>query len=135
MIRRRQVLSSAAAVLAAPALVERVGAEQPFDWKQFKGQTLSVAMTKSPRADVMQAHQKEFEALTGITVESEQMPEQQQRPKMVLELSTGHPSFDVTHFSLHVSKRIVGQGKWLEDFAALRRQSAIDRAGLRLRGF
>ena len=115
MIRRRTVLQATAGMLAAPAIVERVGAQQAFDWKQFKGQTLSVSMTKSPRADVMQAHQKEFEALTGITVESEQMPEQQQRPKMVLELSTGHPSFDVTHFSLHVSKRIVGQGKWLED--------------------
>ncbi len=114
MIRRRTVLS-AAALLAAPAIVERVGAQQAFDWKQFKGQTLSVSMTKSPRADVMQAHQKEFEALTGITVESEQMPEQQQRPKMVLELSSGRPSFDVTHFSLHVSKRVIGQGKWLED--------------------
>ena len=34
---------------------------------------------------------------------------------MVLELSTGHPSFDVVHLSLHVSKRIVGQGKWLVD--------------------
>jgi len=115
MIRRRNVLQSAAAVLAAPALVSSVGAQSAFDWKQFKGQTLVVSMTKSPRADVMQAHQKEFEALTGITVESEQTPEQQQRPKMVLELSTGRPSFDVTHFSLHVSKRIVGRGKWLED--------------------
>ena len=115
MFRRRQVIQTAAAMLAAPAIVERARAQSVFDWKQFKGQTLSVSMTKSPRADVMQAHQKEFEALTGISVESEQMPEQQQRPKMVLELSTGHPSFDVTHFSLHVSKRILGQGKWLED--------------------
>jgi multiple sugar transport system substrate-binding protein len=112
MMRRRALLG---AVLAAPAIVERVGAQSAFDWKQAKGQTLVVSLTKSPRADLLQGHQKEFEALTGIRVESEQMPEQQQRPKMVLELSTGHPSFDVTHFSLHVSKRIVGAGHWLED--------------------
>ncbi len=111
-MRRRALLG---AVLAAPAIVERVGAQSAFDWKQAKGQTLVVSLTKSPRADLLQGHQKEFEALTGIRVESEQMPEQQQRPKMVLELSTGHPSFDVTHFSLHVSKRIVGAGHWLED--------------------
>ena len=43
------------------------------------------------------------------------MPEQQQRTKAILELSTGRPSFDVMHYSLHVSKRIVGRGKWLED--------------------
>jgi multiple sugar transport system substrate-binding protein len=115
MLQRRRMLQSAAAILAAPALIEQVGAQSAFDWKQFKGQSLTISMTKSPRADVMQAHQKEFEALTGIKVESEQLPEQQQRPKMVLELSTGRPSFDVTHFSLHVNKRIVGQGKWLED--------------------
>ena len=115
MINRRHVLQGGASLLAAPALVESVGAQSAFDWKQFKGQTIVVSMTKSPRADVMQAHQKEFQALTGITVESEQLPEQQQRPKMVLELSSGRPSFDVTHFSLHVSKRVVGRGKWLED--------------------
>ena len=43
------------------------------------------------------------------------MPEQQQRPKMVMELASGNPSFDVTHYSLHVSKRVVGVGHWLED--------------------
>ena len=29
--------------------------------------------------------------------------------------ASGSPSFDVTHFSLHVSKRVVGAGHWLED--------------------
>jgi multiple sugar transport system substrate-binding protein len=43
------------------------------------------------------------------------MPEQQQRPKMVMELASGRPSFDVTHYSLHVSKRVIGTGLWLED--------------------
>src|ERR1035437_6715083 len=43
------------------------------------------------------------------------MPEQQQRPKMVMELASGRPSFDITHFSLHVSKRVVRTGHWLED--------------------
>ncbi len=43
------------------------------------------------------------------------MPEQQQRPKMVMELASGRPSFDVTHYSLHVSKRVIGSGQWLVD--------------------
>lgn len=115
MIKRRSLLAASAAALAAPALVEKVGAQSAFDWKQFKGKTIVVSLTKSPRADNLQAHQKEFEDLTGIRVESEQMPEQQQRPKMVMELASGRPSFDVTHFSLHVSKRVIGTGKWLED--------------------
>jgi multiple sugar transport system substrate-binding protein len=115
MIRRRTLLAASTALLAAPAIVRRAGAQSAFDWQQCKGQTLTVSLTKNPRADNLQAHEKEFEALTGIKVLSEQMPEQQQRPKMVMELASGRPSFDVTHFSLHVSKRVVGVGLWLED--------------------
>ena len=115
MIRRRTLLTATTALLAAPAIISRAGAQSAFDWQQCKGQTITVSLTKSPRADNLQAHQKEFEALTGIKVLSEQMPEQQQRPKMVMELASGRPSFDVTHFSLHVSKRVVGEGHWLED--------------------
>ncbi len=115
MLRRRTLLQASSALLAAPALAARADAQSRFDWKQCKGQSIVIAMSKNPRADVLQQHQKEFEALTGIEVESEQMPEQQQRQKMVLELSTGRPSFDVAHVSLHVSKRIIGAGKWLVD--------------------
>ena len=115
MIGRRTLLATTAAMLATPAIVGRVGAQSTFDWKRCKGQTIVVSLTKNPRADNLQAHQKEFEALTGIRVESEQMPEQQQRPKMVMELASGNPSFDVPHYSLHVSKRVVGVGHWLED--------------------
>ncbi len=114
MIRRRTLLAASTALLAAHDL-RRAGAQSAFNWQQFKGQTIIVSLTKSPRADNLQAHEKEFEALTGIKVLSEQMPEQQQRPKMVMELASGRPSFDVTHFSLHVSKRVVGVGHWLED--------------------
>ena len=132
MIGRRTFLTSTAATLAAPAIVQKAGAQSAFDWKQCKGQTIVVSLTKSPRADNLQAHEKEFEELTGIKVKSEQMPEQQQRPKMVMELASGNPSFDVTHFSLHVSKRVVGAGKWLVDMRALPGEPEADRAGLRL---
>jgi multiple sugar transport system substrate-binding protein len=114
MIRRRTFLSASAATLAAPALVAKVGAQSAFDWQQCKGQTITVSLTKSPPADNLQAHEKEFEALTGIRVLSEQIPELQFRPKMVMELASGNPSFDVTEFSL-LSKRTIGAGKWLED--------------------
>ena len=46
---------------------------------------------RRPGADAM----KEFEELTGINVGFEQIPEQQQRPKVAMEMATGHPSFDV----------------------------------------
>ena len=125
MLGRRTLLTGTAAALAMPAIVERVGAQSAFDWKRFKGQTIVVSLTKNPRADNLQQHQKEFEELTGIRVQSEQMPEQQQRPKMVMELASAHPSFDVTHFSLHVSKRVVGSGKWLVDLRPYLQDAAL----------
>ena len=115
MPTRRRLLAATAAMLAAPALVEKVGAQSAFDWKRFKGTEIEVTLTLNPRSDILQRHQKEFEELTGIKVGSEQIPEQQQRQKIVIEFASGRPSFDVTMISLHVSKRTLGKAKWLSD--------------------
>src|ERR1035437_868989 len=53
--------------------------------------------------------------MTGIKVGSEQIPEQQQRTQAAMELTTGHPSFDVMAISLHGQKRLVEKAKWMED--------------------
>jgi ABC-type glycerol-3-phosphate transport system substrate-binding protein len=53
--------------------------------------------------------------LTGIEVDSEQIPEQQQRQKAVIELASGKPSFDVIHLSYHVQKRQFEKAGWLAD--------------------
>src|SRR3954453_670145 len=123
MISRRTLLAASAATLCAPAIVERANAQSAFDWKQAKGTKLEVNFAKTPRADILQAHQKEFEELTGIKVGSEQIPEQQQRPKVAMELSTGRPSFDVVSLSLHVQKRLIEKGKWMEDLRPYLRDS------------
>jgi multiple sugar transport system substrate-binding protein len=114
-IFRRHLLAGAAGTLAAPAIVEQVGAQSAFDWRRFRGTELEVSLTLSPRGDTLQRHQKEFEDLTGIKVGSEQVPEQQHRQKLVIEFTSGRPSFDVVTISLHVSKRQVGKARWLTD--------------------
>ena len=119
MIRRRTLLATSAGALCAPALIERANAQSAFDWKQAKGTKLEVNLAKSPRADVLQAHQKEFEELTGIKVGAEQIPEQQQRPKVAMEMSSGHPSFDVVNVAMHVQKRLIEKGRWMEDLRPL----------------
>ncbi|HYZ61635.1 MAG TPA: sugar ABC transporter substrate-binding protein [Acetobacteraceae bacterium] len=119
MIRRRTLLAASASALCAPAIVERANAQSAFDWKQAKGTKLEVNLAKSPRADVLQSHQKEFEELTGIKVGSEQIPEQQQRPKVAMEMSSGHPSFDVVNVAMHVQKRLIEKGRWMEDLRPL----------------
>ena len=119
MIRRRTLLAASAGALCAPAIVERANAQSAFDWKQAKGTKLEVNFAKSPRGDVLQAHQKEFEELTGIKVGSEQIPEQQQRPKVAMEMASGHPSFDVVNVAMHVQKRLIEKGRWMEDLRPL----------------
>src|SRR5262249_50715143 len=56
-----------------------------------------------------------FEDLTGITVGSEMIPEQQQRQKAVIEFNSGNPSFDVIALSYHVQKAQFAKNKWLTD--------------------
>lgn len=114
MISRRTLLGSVP-LLAAPALVSRVGAQAAFDWKRYKGQTVQVNLPKMPRADVMMAHRKEFEDLTGMSLVLDIMPEQQQRPKVALEMASGRPSFDAVYVAMHVQKKLIEKGRWMQD--------------------
>jgi multiple sugar transport system substrate-binding protein len=120
-VTRRSVLQAGigAAGLAAtggiafpsPAIAQAAG----FDWKRFKGEHLEVLMAKGPRGDLLQQYRKEFEALTGMTVGDEQVPEQQQRQKTAIEFNSGNTSFDVVMIPYHVQKVMFGKNKWLVD--------------------
>ena len=94
--------------LPPPAIVERAHAQSQFDWKQCKGQSIEVNYQLSQRGDVAKARLASFQEMTGIKVGFEQIPEQQQRPKVAMEMSTGHPSFDVVNVGMHVLKRAAG---------------------------
>jgi multiple sugar transport system substrate-binding protein len=111
-ISRRAVLAgTAAGALGLSALPAR----SEVNWKKYAGTKLEAILAKGPRGDNFQKHIKEFTELTGIQVESEQIPEQQQRQKCVIELASGKPSFDVVHLSYHVQKRQFEKAGWLAD--------------------
>src|ERR1700704_6461090 len=84
-------------------------------WKKYSGTTIEANLIKGPRGDLLQKYASEFTELTGIKVESEVIPEQQQRQKAVIELTSGKPSFDVIHVSYHVQKRQFEKAGWLAD--------------------
>jgi multiple sugar transport system substrate-binding protein len=86
-----------------------------IQWKKYAGTKLEVILAKGPRGDNLQKYIKEFTELSGIEVGSEQIPEQQQRQKLVIELASGKPSFDVIHLSYHVQKRQFEKAGWLTD--------------------
>ena len=118
-VSRRKLLQAgagAAALGAIPGALQRAAqAQSGFDWKKFKGEKLEVLLVKSPRGDILTKYHKEFEELTGITVGSEMIPEQQQRQKAVIEFNSGNPSFDVIALSYHVQKRQFAKNNWLTD--------------------
>ncbi len=132
-ISRRTMLKAGAgiaalgsgSVIAAPAI-----AQSGFDWKRFKGEHLEVSLTLGPRADLWQKYEKEFEELTGISVGSEKVPEQQHRQKVAIEFSSGNTSFDVVTVSYHVQKQLYGRGKWLVDLRDLVKDPKLTNAGL-----
>ena len=118
-ISRRAVLAGSAAAGALALTGAPVRADQ-VNWKKYAGTKLEVILAKGPRGDNLQKYIKEFTDLTGIEVESEQIPEQQQRQKVVIELASGKPSFDVIHLSYHVQKRQFEKDGWLADMSNCR---------------
>src|SRR5947207_13448829 len=120
---RRRLLQAGATAVPLGALPGAgqlaANAQGSFDWKKFKGEKIEVFLVKSPRGDLLTKYHKEFEDLTGITVGSEMVPEQQQRQKAVIEFNSGNTSFDVIALSYHVQKRMFGKNKWMEDVRPL----------------
>jgi multiple sugar transport system substrate-binding protein len=121
---RRSFLAGSAA-LGAAGLIGVRPASAAVDWKRFAGTTLEVNLVKSPRGDTIIKYLPEFEALTGIKVNAEATPEQQQRQKVVIEFSSGRPSFDVVHLSYHVQKRQFEKGGWLADISGYFKDQAL----------
>jgi multiple sugar transport system substrate-binding protein len=112
-VSRRAVLAGTAA--AGALSFTGLPARAEPQWKKFAGTNLEVILAKGPRGDLVQKNVAEFTELTGIKVGSEQVPEQQQRQKAVIELASGKPSFDVIHLSYHVQKRQFEKAGWLAD--------------------
>src|SRR5688572_9779977 len=122
-ISRRAVLAGTAA--AGGLALSGFPAHSQVNWKKYAGTKLEVILAKGPRGDNFQNNIKEFTALTGIQVESEQIPEQQQRQKAVIELTSGRPSFDVIHISYHVQKRQFEKAGWLTDLTAFMKDPSL----------
>ncbi|WP_086998639.1 ABC transporter substrate-binding protein [Rhizobium sullae] len=121
---RRRFLAGSAAIGAA-GLVGMRPASAAVDWKRFSGTTLEVNLVKSPRSEIIIKYLAEFEELTGIKVNAEATPEQQQRQKTTIELSSGKPSFDVVHLSYHVQKRQFEKGGWLADISGFLKDPSL----------
>ena len=126
---RRTILKSSlaagAAAWASPSFGQAQAPASAVNWKKFSGQKIEVTLVKSPRADILEKGLGEFEALTGIKVGFEQIPEQQALQKQVIELTSGKPSFDVIHESFHVQKRLFEKSGWVADLSGFMADPSI----------
>jgi multiple sugar transport system substrate-binding protein len=122
-LTRRTLLTGTAA--AGTLGLMGVPLRADVQWKKYAGTSLEVMLAKGPRGDLVQKYANEFTELTGIKVGSEQIPEQQQRQKAVIELASGKPSFDIIHLSYHVQKRQFEKAGWLADITDLMKDSNL----------
>src|ERR1700687_4895389 len=133
LVSRRAVLAGTAAA-GALALSGFPARAEP-QWKNYAGTTIEANLIKGPRGEMLQKYASEFTELTGIKVESEVIPEQQQRQKAVIELTSGKPSFDVIHVSYHVQKRQFEKAGWLADLTGFMKDPNLTAPDLTGYGF
>ena len=130
---RRSLLQG---TIAASALsLTGFPARADVQWKKYAGTTIEANLIKGPRGDLLQKYASEFTELTGIKVESEVIPEQQQRQKAVIELTSGKPSFDVVHVSYHVQKRQFEKAGWLANLTAFMKDPNLTASDLTVDDF
>jgi multiple sugar transport system substrate-binding protein len=130
---RRSLLKG---TIAAGALgLSGFPARADVQWKKHAGTTIEANLIKGPRGELLQKYAAEFTELTGIKVESELIPEQQQRQKAVIELTSGKPSFDVVHVSYHVQKRQFDKAGWLADLTPFMKDPNLTAPDLNVEDF
>jgi len=112
-LSRRAILQGAAGLAAMSALP--AFGQSGFNWKAASGANLNMAMQKASFATLLEKLMPEFTELTGINVQFEQIPEQQFRPKLVMDLQAGSGEMDVIYISYASQKQLLGKAGWLED--------------------
>lgn len=100
--------------LAAPRLSATALRPSAFDWKRFQGASIYAAFPSAPYTAVVQKLVPSFEEMTGIKVQYEQVPEQQIRQKLVVEMTGKSSAIDVFGSSLHVEKFLFSRAGWYE---------------------
>lgn len=129
-IARRQLIKGAGATVGAGIILPnlnfgRSSAQTPAplgvisatDVKKYAGTTIHLAVQKHTATDAIQALAPNFEQQTGITVNFEQIPQQQLDQKQRTDLATGTGSYDVIGWFLNPE---YVENKWIFSIDDLR---------------
>ncbi len=116
-VTRREVLRAGIAAAAGAAVgpfVITPARAQSFNWQRFKGIEIFLIFFKHPWDEEIVKYVPEFEALTGIKVKYEILPEIQARQKLTVEMTAASGGLDAFLSSLHVEKRRFWKAGWYE---------------------
>jgi multiple sugar transport system substrate-binding protein len=125
-ISRRALIrgSAAGAALFTAALAGTdVGAQTPaaspaagnFDWMKYKGTKIRVMVPINPTNDVLKAHFDEFKSKTGMDIQYDELPENNERQKLTVEFTGGNSTVDVFYTSFFQEKRLFAKNAWYDD--------------------
>ena len=121
-MRRREFMALMGAALGMPAGLARAaaaGAEAAkIDWKAYQGTTVNLFMLRHPWQEAIEPMLPNFEALTGIKVQSNKLPEQQYLTKTVTDLSASSFPQDVFMTQFYEAPRFE-QEHWTADLKPL----------------
>ena len=127
-MRRREFLAMmGAAMTVAPNLSHAAGSgpeAAQIDWKRHKGSSVNLFMSRHPWQEAIEPMLPEFEALTGITVQANKLPEQQYLTKVVTDLSANAFPQDIFMTQFYEAPRFE-QENWTADLAPLMGNAAV----------
>ena len=78
-----------------PTQQEEIEQPQGFDWKKFAGTTITFSYDEHAYSEAIVTHLSEFEALTGIKVKAELLPDSAYWDKLNIVLSSRSGEWDV----------------------------------------
>jgi multiple sugar transport system substrate-binding protein len=104
--------SSASGSAAPPTTASGSAAAASFDWQRFKGTTIRMFVSLNPVNEPVKAGIADFEKLTGIKVNFEELPENNAREKLTVEFTAGSSTIDIFGSSLHQERLLFAKNGW-----------------------
>jgi multiple sugar transport system substrate-binding protein len=96
-----------------------------FDWKKYSGTSLNVILSTNTWSDAIIPKIPEFEQKTGIKVNVEELPEQQARQKLTVQMAAGGTEIDAFMTAIHNERSIYSSAGWYQDLAPMLKNPAI----------
>jgi len=106
------VTAAARTSVAGSATSGTASASGGFDWQRFKGASIRVFVPTNPINTPIKNGLGEFEKLTGIKVNFEDLPENNAREKLTVEFTAGSSTIDVFSSSLHQERLLFAKNGW-----------------------